>query len=84
MRRAGHRDAHDESTSFSRSYASSANGFASRPRRSVRYGDHIDRIFVPAGLAVTDWEVVAPVRKGRNVRPIASDHHPVRATIVLP
>jgi endonuclease/exonuclease/phosphatase family metal-dependent hydrolase len=63
---------------------SSSNGFESRPRRDLRFGDHIDRIFVPRGVGVTDWQVVAPLRRGKNVRPIASDHHPVRVTVRLP
>ncbi|MBD8608204.1 endonuclease/exonuclease/phosphatase family protein [Aeromicrobium sp. CFBP 8757] len=82
--RAGLVDAYQQSTSFTRAWVSSFNGFASRPRREVRYGDHIDRIFVPSGTAVSDWEVVAPLRHGRAVRPMASDHHPVRATLRLP
>ena len=77
-------DAYDRATSFSQAWISSSNGFAARPRRSVRYGDHIDRIFVPRGFGVSDWAVVAPLRRGRNVRPMASDHHPVRATLWLP
>lgn len=81
---AGYVDAYQQSTSFSRAWMSSYNGFESRPRREVRYGDHIDRIFVPSGTAVSDWEVVAPQHHGRNVRPMASDHHPVRATLQLP
>jgi endonuclease/exonuclease/phosphatase family metal-dependent hydrolase len=82
--RAGHTDAYQQSTSLSRAWMSSSNGFESRPRREVRYGDHIDRIFVPAGTGVSDWAVVAPLRRGRNVRPMASDHHLVRATLRLP
>jgi endonuclease/exonuclease/phosphatase family metal-dependent hydrolase len=77
-------DAYDLSTSYTKAWISSSNGFATRPRRSVRYGDHIDRIFVPRGFGVSDWEVVAPLKRGRNVRPLASDHHPVRATLWLP
>ncbi|KQX76138.1 hypothetical protein ASD10_13710 [Aeromicrobium sp. Root472D3] len=84
LARAGYTDAYQQSTSFTRAWMSSSNGFESRPRREVRYGDHIDRIFVPSGTAVSDWEVVAPLRHGRAVRPMASDHHPVRATLRLP
>jgi endonuclease/exonuclease/phosphatase family metal-dependent hydrolase len=77
-------DAYDQSTSFTKAWMSSSNGFERRPRREVRYGDHIDRIFVPKGVGVSDWRVVAPLRRGRNVTPMASDHHPVRATLQLP
>lgn len=84
LRRAGFVDAYDQATSFSKAYVSSSSGFASKPRRNVRYGDHIDRIFVPRGFRVSDWAVVAPLRRGRNVRPLASDHNPVRATVWLP
>lgn len=82
--RAGYVDAYQQSTSFRKAWMSSFNGFESRPRRNVRQGDHIDRLFVPAGVGVADWEVVAPLRRGRNVTPIASDHHLVRATVQLP
>jgi endonuclease/exonuclease/phosphatase family metal-dependent hydrolase len=81
--RAGYIDAYQQSASFAKSWMSSSNGFESKPRRDVKYGDHIDRIFVPRGFGVSDWAVVAPLRRGRNVRPMASDHHPVRATVWL-
>ncbi|WP_281064707.1 endonuclease/exonuclease/phosphatase family protein [Aeromicrobium fastidiosum] len=84
FRRAGYVDAYQQSVSHTKAWVSSSNGFAARPRRELRYGDHIDRILVPASLGVSGWEVVAPLRRGKNVRPLASDHHPVRATIWLP
>ena len=81
LQRAGYVDAYDQAVSLSQSPVSSSNGFESAPRRDIRYGDHIDRIFVPSAFGVSDWAVVAPLRRGKNVRPIASDHHPVRATV---
>lgn len=83
FRRAGYVDAYQQSVSHTKAWVSSSNGFAVRPLREPRYGDHIDRILVPASLAVSRWEVVAPLRHGKNVRPLASDHHPVRATVWL-
>jgi endonuclease/exonuclease/phosphatase family metal-dependent hydrolase len=83
LQRADYVDAYDQATTFSRSYVSSSNGLASKPRRSVRFGDHIDRIFVPSGLRVSDWAVIAPLLRGRNVRPMASDHSPIRVTVEL-
>jgi endonuclease/exonuclease/phosphatase family metal-dependent hydrolase len=77
-------DAYDQATSFTKAWVSSSNGLASTPRRSTRYADHIDRIFVPSGTRVSDWAVVAPLRRGKNLRPMASDHYPVRATVWLP
>lgn len=80
----GHVDAFERASTYSKAYVNSFNGYEARPRRGVRYGDHIDRIFIRGSVGVSNWAVVAPLRRGRNVRPYASDHYAVRVTLWLP
>jgi hypothetical protein len=41
-------------------------------------------VFVPPGASVTGWRTVAPMRAGRYLTPMASDHNPVVLTVYLP
>lgn len=84
LARTGYVDAFERSSTYSKAYVNSFNGYEARPRRDVRYGDHIDRIFIRGSMGASDWAVVAPLRRGRNVRPYASDHYAVRVTLWLP
>lgn len=80
----GHVNAYEVSTSYSKAYVDSFNGYDRRPRRGIRYGRHLDQIYVPSNVGVSAWSVIAPLRKGKHVRPLGSDHHPVAATLWLP
>lgn len=57
-----------------------ATGYGSKPAKG---GSHIDRVMLPAGATATRWQAVVAVRGGKSVRPIASDHSPVRVSVVL-
>ena len=59
----------------------SANGYDRPP---PRFGDHIDYIFAPPGVAVLSWRQVMHLRHGRLVGVIPSDHNPVVATLEYP
>lgn len=80
----GWHDAYDRSASFTRPYLNSYNGWDTTPRRSVRYGDHVDRVFLSDAVGSTQWRVVVKVADGKYVTPVASDHSPVRVTLYLP
>lgn len=80
----GWHDAYDRSASYTRPYLNSYNGWETTPRRSVRYGDHVDRVFLSDAVGSTKWRVVVKVADGKYVKPIASDHSPVRVTLYLP
>lgn len=81
---AGLADAYDRSARYANAFINSYNGWKSKPVRGVKYGDHVDHVFLPAKAGADRWAVVAPVRGGKNVRPIASDHNLVRVTALLP
>lgn len=57
-----------------------ATGYGKKPAKG---GSHIDRVMLPSGAIATRWQAVVAVRGGRSVRPIASDHSPVRVSVVL-
>lgn len=80
----GWHDAYDRSASYTQPYLNSYNGWETTPRRSVRYGDHVDRVFLADAVGSTKWRVVVKVANGKYVNPIASDHSPVRVTLYLP
>jgi endonuclease/exonuclease/phosphatase family metal-dependent hydrolase len=81
MRRAGFSDAYVKSGSRAGAKYNSATGHGKRPRVG---GSHIDRVFVPRGATVTRWALDVRVRGGKSVRPIPSDHSPVRVSLALP
>lgn len=84
LAKAGFHDTYDRSAHYAKNYINSYNGYAKRPVRGIKYGDHVDHVFVDGRTGADRWAVVAPVRNGRNVGPIASDHHLVRVTVLLP
>jgi endonuclease/exonuclease/phosphatase family metal-dependent hydrolase len=59
----------------------SANKYA---RLAPRASAHVDHIYVPPGVGVRRFEVVAALSSGRFVGVIPSDHNPVSADLVLP
>jgi endonuclease/exonuclease/phosphatase family metal-dependent hydrolase len=59
----------------------SANGYDRRP---PKFGDHIDYVFAPPGVAVRSWAQVMDLRHGRLRGVIPSDHNPVVATLEYP
>lgn len=59
----------------------SANGYNRTP---PKFGDHIDYIFAPPGVAVRTWRLVMRLAHGRLVGVIPSDHNPVVASMEFP
>lgn len=84
LTKAGFHDAYDVSATYRAPYLNSANGYRSLPVRSVLWGAHVDRVFIPKGASVTGWRTVSRISKGRYVTPMPSDHHPVAVTAYLP
>lgn len=86
----GYADAYERSTRYRNPNLNSGNGFINPPRRSVRYGDHIDRIFIknssdPDVNVTSDyWWSVARFDGSNYATPWASDHNPVRASLLMP
>ena len=77
-------DTFDASSTYTRPYVSSFNGWQRKVETLAHWGGHIDRIFVPRQMGSTAWRVVAKTQKRRYVGTQASDHNLVRATILLP
>lgn len=84
MARQGWVDTFENSTTYTRPYVSSSNGWGSQVRTPSSWGGHIDRIFIRPSMGSSNWKIVAKVNKRRYVGTRASDHNLVRATIHLP
>ena len=84
MKKAGFRDAFQNSATYTRPQLNSFNGYRRIPHRNDRWGGHIDRIFTSGSVVATDWEIVARTAKGRYAGRWASDHNPVRVSLRLP
>ncbi|MET0930009.1 MAG: endonuclease/exonuclease/phosphatase family protein [Aeromicrobium sp.] len=81
LRAKGFSDAYTEARSHKGTRYNSATGYGRKPRVG---GSHIDRVFVPRGVSASTWAMDVKMRRGRSVRPIPSDHSPVRVSITLP
>ncbi|MET0767987.1 MAG: endonuclease/exonuclease/phosphatase family protein [Aeromicrobium sp.] len=84
MARQGWVDTFENSTTYTRPYVSSSNGWGAEVRTPKSWGGHIDRIFIRPSMGSSNWKIVAKVNKRRYVGTRASDHNLVRATIHLP
>lgn len=84
MGRQGWIDTFENSTTYTRPYVSSSNGWGAQVRTPSRWGGHIDRIYIRPSMGSSNWKIVAKVKKRRYVGTRASDHNLVRATIHLP
>ena len=80
----GWTDSFDASSTYTRPYVSSFNGWQSKVETLKYWGGHIDRIFIPRSMGSTSWRVVAKTKKRRYLGTQASDHNLVRTTILLP
>jgi endonuclease/exonuclease/phosphatase family metal-dependent hydrolase len=83
MRARGINSSSDVATSLENAKYNSANQYYRHPPTS---GYHIDYIWAPPGVAVTDWHQFVDVNaKGDFIKgPIPSDHNPVMATVEYP
>lgn len=77
----GFRDSYTRATSRRGAKYNSATGWGTKPRVG---GSHIDRVFVPRGATATRWAMDVKIRGKKTVRPVPSDHSPIRVSIVLP
>jgi len=68
----------------------SANQAYNPPKRSsnpVPYGYHVDHIYLSPGIKSARWQVLIELNKldtSLYSTPFASDHNPVRATVIIP
>ncbi|WP_141004962.1 fibronectin type III domain-containing protein [Nocardioides humi] len=64
-------------------YVNSFNNWTYPGPISLRWGAHVDRVFVPPGARVTSWRMEQPFANGPGTRQL-SDHSPVRVTVEIP
>ncbi|MCL3818396.1 endonuclease/exonuclease/phosphatase family protein [Aeromicrobium wangtongii] len=79
--KAGFSDAYTKTKKRKGTKYNTATGYGKKPATG---GSHIDRVMLPRGAAATRWEVLVKVRGGKAVKPVPSDHAPVRVSTVLP
>jgi endonuclease/exonuclease/phosphatase family metal-dependent hydrolase len=79
MQASKHYDAFDMARKVAGQHQSSYNGFKTKPVISVKWGNHIDKVWVdPWKVRVDGWRNFALLNaKGNMVEPIPSDHSPV-------
>lgn len=81
----GQDDAYDQSLRYlSRPTRNSASGTSTTIRNSWTWGDHVDRVFAPAGVHVATWEVDYRLDGSRYASPMLSDHNPVLVSLLIP
>ncbi|WGX96507.1 fibronectin type III domain-containing protein [Nocardioides sp. L-11A] len=77
----GYDDAFDVAESYnSLPYVNSWNNWSIPPPISLRWGAHVDRVFVPPNARVTSWQMEQPFAGSLQL----SDHSPVRVTVEIP
>ncbi|MBM9458742.1 endonuclease/exonuclease/phosphatase family protein [Nocardioides sp. zg-536] len=82
--RNGFHDAFDVAARYeSTPYQNSFNGWSEVPRTSTRWGNHLDKVVVPARAHVASWRIVEPMSGGRYSA-LLSDHSALRASVLLP
>jgi endonuclease/exonuclease/phosphatase family metal-dependent hydrolase len=50
----------------------------------LRHSDHVDHIFVDRAIKVVQFKVIVSLSGSSYAKPFATDHNPVRATVVVP
>lgn len=81
----GQDDAYDQALLYlSRPNRNSATGTTTTPRTSTTWGDHIDRVFAPAGVHMATWEVDYRMDGSKYASPMPSDHNPVLVSLLIP
>jgi endonuclease/exonuclease/phosphatase family metal-dependent hydrolase len=81
MRAARVNDAYDVAQTQINTMYNSANGYFRKP---PPFGDHIDYVFAPLGVAVESVRLLLNLSGGKFVGVIPSDHNPVLATLDIP
>jgi len=79
MGAAGYLDAYDQALTLTRPNFNSGTQGSRVPVRSYTHGDHVDKVWVRRGdgIGVLSWANINPVRGGRYVGPVGSDHCPI-------
>lgn len=78
----GYLDSYDLAMKFRAQHYNSYNDFSTIPRIGMKWGDHVDHVWVdPTRSRVMSWVNAATLVGGRYPHPIPSDHNPVVATI---
>lgn len=81
----GQDDAYDQALRYlTRPYRNSATGTSTTPKTSTTWGDHVDRVFAPAGVHVAGWKVDYRMDGSRYASPMPSDHNPVLVSLLIP
>ncbi|MCW2831644.1 MAG: hypothetical protein JWP31_2336 [Aeromicrobium sp.] len=84
MHQFGYRNSFDLARTLNRQHHNSYNGFATSPRIGVKWGDHIDHVWVdPTRSRVDAWRNIVLIRDGRLVKPIPSDHSPIIVDVAV-
>jgi endonuclease/exonuclease/phosphatase family metal-dependent hydrolase len=78
LHQAGYYDAYDLARSLSRQHYNSYNDFQRTPILSIKWGDHVDHVWVrPARSRVMSWANVARRSGAYYATPMPSDHNPI-------
>jgi len=78
--KAGFKDAYTTTRARRGAKYNTATGYGRKPAVG---GSHIDRVMLPRGASATRWEALVKIRGGKAVKPVPSDHAPVKVRIVL-
>lgn len=81
MRAASVNDAYDVAQTQINTEYNSANGYYRTP---PKFGDHIDYVFAPPGVAIESVKLLLNLSGGKFVGVIPSDHNPVVANVDIP
>lgn len=81
MRAANVDDSFDVAQLRTNAQYNSANQYERTP---PAFGDRIDYVFAPPGVAVTSWKMMVDLTHGKFAGTIPSDHNPVVASLLVP
>lgn len=85
LEKTGLYDSIDEAQKMTLQHHNSANPqWSTKPVLGLTWGDHVDKIFVKSSKAIVhDWRNAGKISKGKWVKPLGSDHHPVMVDVSL-
>lgn len=85
LEKSGLYDAIDEAEKLTLQHHNSANPkWSTTPVLGLTWGDHVDKVFVkPSRAVVHGWRNAGKISKGKWVKPLGSDHHPVMVNVSL-
>lgn len=75
---AGYYDAFDLAMTLSRQHYNSFGDFLTTPKVGVKWGDHVDHVFVTPGTTrILSWANVGKLDGAKYASPVPSDHNPL-------